>query len=473
MKLEQKVAKDIVQFHMLTPGDRVIAGVSGGADSVCLLLVLKRLEERFKTEIRAVHIHHGLRAAADADEEFVRRLCRSLDVPLHVYHADVWSEAAKRGRSIEETGRDIRCESFCREAKLWEQQQEGRAYPKIAVAHHQEDCAETVLMNLCRGTSLAGLSGIRPVSTKENVTFIRPLIDCTREEIEEYLRGTGQSWCTDETNAEDVYTRNYVRGHILPELNDNVNPGTTRHLCRTARDLQEAENFLQNLTDRTRVSCRIQDDAPVYSAADLQRVEPYLQRRVLYAILAEAMGGLRDISFAHVEELQKLLAANGSCSICLPGGLTACREYDRLRVVQKEAGTELRWTELERCCPQNKEDYSVRVFPYNGRAEDIPKGPYTKWFDYDKMAELLSFRTRQTGDRITLEPEKSKKLTRIMIDMQIPAPMRSRIVLPADGSQILWIPGGRVNYNYLVESTTQNILELTVRCCGQTTGRRE
>ncbi len=471
MKLEQKVERDISQFHMLTPGDRIITGVSGGADSVCLLLVLKKLEQRYKVELRAVHVHHGLRAAADEDEAFVRHLCRQLDVPLQVYHADVRAEAAKRERSIEETGRDIRCESFCREVERWERQTPGR-HPKIAVAHHREDCAETVLMNLCRGASLAGLSGIRPVSEKQRVTFIRPMIDCTREEIEEYLWNTRQSWRTDETNAEDVYTRNYIRGHILPELNDNVNAKTTQHLCRTARDLQEAELFLRNLTEQTRKECRAEGDVPVYYVTSLRRLEPYLQRRVLYAILTEASGGCRDLSFSHIEEMQKLLTAHGSGRSCLPNGLFACKEYDRFWIVQpaairppngdRETGA-AQW-EGKTLFPQNEKAYAVRRFPYSGKPENIPRGPYTKWFDYDKMAELLSFRTRQTGDRITLESGKSKKLTRVMIDMQIPLSMRDKMVLPADGNQILWIPGGRVNYDYMVENTTRNILELTVHC---------
>ncbi len=463
MKLEQKVERDILQFHMLTPGDRIVTGVSGGADSVCLLLALNGLKQRLKVELRAVHVHHGLRSAADEDESFVRQLCQSLDIPLHVVHADVRQEAASRGRSIEETGRDIRFESFCREAQLWNGRQKGGGYPKIAVAHHQEDCAETVLMNLCRGSSLAGLTGIRPVSIKEGVTFIRPLIACTRNEIEEYLRNARQEWRTDETNAEDVYTRNYVRGHILPELNDNVNAKTTRHLCRTATDLQEAEDFLQDLTEKTRKQCRMREDVPIYRAASLCKLEPYLLRRVLYAILGEAAGGRRDISYMHVGELQKLLAVHGTGRICLPDGGTACKEYDRFWIERKETMTETSLAAGERLYPQNKEAYGIRVFPYDGKPEGIPRGPYTKWFDYDKMAELLRFRTRQTGDWITLEPGKRKKLTRVMIDMRLPSSVRDTLVLPADGNRILWIPGGRVNYDYMVDGSTRNVLELTVR----------
>ncbi len=463
MKLEQKVERDILQFHMLTPGDRIVIGVSGGADSVCLLLALNKLKQRFKAELRAVHVHHGLRSAADGDESFVRQLCQSLDIPLHVVHADVRQEATLRGRSLEETGRDIRFESFCREAELWNNRQKAGPYPKIAVAHHQEDCAETVLMNLCRGTSLAGLSGIRPISTKQGITFVRPLIECTRAEIEEYLRDMRQEWCTDETNAEDVYTRNYVRGHILPELNDNVNAKTTGHLCRTARDLQEAEDFLQDLTEKTKKECRMRAGVPIYRVADLHSLEPYLLRRVLYAILAEAVGGRRDISYTHIEQLQKLLAAHGTGRICLPDGFTACREYDRFWIEQKETESAPHLTAGERIYPQHEEAYRIRIFPYDGKSESIPAGPYTKWFDYDKMAELLRFRTRQTGDWITLEPGKSKKLTRVMIDMRLPSSVRDKVVLPADGDRILWIPGGRVNYDYRVDDSTQNILELTVR----------
>ena len=463
MKLEQKVEREILQFHMLTPGDRIVTGVSGGADSVCLLLALNKLKQRFKVELRAVHVHHGLRSAADEDESFVRQLCQNLDIPLHVVHADVRQEAILRGRSLEETGRDIRFESFCREAQLWNNRQKAGTYPKIAVAHHQEDCAETVLMNLCRGTSLAGLSGIRPISVKQGITFVRPLIACTRAEIEEYLRNMRQGWCTDETNAEDVYTRNYVRGHILPELKDNVNAKTIGHLCRTARDLQEAEDFLQDLTEKTQKECRMREDAPIYRAAGLCSLKPYLLRRVLYAILTEAVGGRRDISYTHVEELQKLLAAHGTGRICLPDGVIACREYDRFWIEQKETKTTPRLIAEEKIYLQNEEAYGIRIFPYDGKAEGIPTGPYTKWFDYDKMAELLRFRTRKTGDWIALGPGKSKKLTRVMIDMRLPASVRDKMVLPADGNRILWIPGGRVNYDYMVDDSTQRILELTVR----------
>ena len=538
MNLETQVFDTIQKFHMISPGDQVIVGISGGADSVCLLLVLKNLAKRLQIGIRAVHVHHGLRKTADRDEEFTSDLCGSLGIPLHVVHADVRGEAVRRHRSIEETGREIRYEAFqsCAEKASAESNRNSR----IAVAHHREDSAETVLMNLCRGTSLAGLGGILPVSGKSaqhvrsiqsveptksvqsapSVPVIRPLIDCGRNDIEAYLREHGQTWCTDETNAELVYTRNYVRNVILPELTAHVNEQCVSHISRTAEDLREAEEFLSGLTRQSMESCRLGNGTPedasktagqvrtsvscsaadeplemtpgrnggkaAYSAERLLALEPYLRRRVLYAILKEAAGGGRDLTFAQVEELQKLLQTTGSHQVSLPGGLIACKEYGVLRL-QREPDTEgnisltpdgspLQIPGSKRSAdepwrgesdqslpwPTCREAYTMRVFPYAGDPAAIPHGTYTKWFDYDKIATLLTFRTRQTDDRMALEDHRYKKLTRMMIDAKIPASVRDRMLLPADGDRILWLPGGRISAEHQVDASTRTILELSI-----------
>ena len=506
MNLETQVFNTIQKFHMISPDDQVIVGISGGADSVCLLLVLKNLAKRLQIGIRAVHVHHGLRKTADRDEVFTRDLCGRLGISLHVVHADVRGEAARRHRSIEETGREIRYEAFqsCAEKAAAESNRNSR----IAVAHHREDSAETVLMNLCRGTSLAGLGGILPVSGRSaqpvrsvrsarsvepaecapSVPVIRPLIDCGRKDIEEYLREHGQTWCTDETNVELVYTRNYVRNVILPELAAHVNEQAVSHISRTAEDLREAEEFLSGLTWQSLESCRLGNGMPedvsktaeqvrtsvscsaadeplemtpgrnggqsAYSAERLLALEPYLRRRVLYAILKEAAGGGRDLTFAQVEELQKLLQTTGSHQVSLPGGLIACKEYDVLQL-RKDLDRNLLW-------PTCREAYEMRVFPYAGDPAAIPHGTYTKWFDYDKIATFLTFRTRRTDDRMGLEDHRYKKLTRMMIDAKIPASVRDRMLLPADGDRILWLPGGRISAEHQVDASTRTILELSI-----------
>ena len=221
--------KFIRKHGMIGKGDVVVAGVSGGADSVCLLFVLCGLRRELGFSVRACHVNHGLRGAeADADEEYVRRLCRDLGVPCRFFHEDVEWIARKRKQSPEEAGRMVRREAFltmCRE--------DGGT--KIATAHHRDDNAETVLLNMARGTGLKGLGGIRPVTGK----WIRPLLALTREQTEGYLRRRGITWCEDATNSGDEYTRNRIRHNILPALETQVNRRTAAHLDDLSRQAQE------------------------------------------------------------------------------------------------------------------------------------------------------------------------------------------------------------------------------------------
>ena len=239
----QKVKAYVEEQHMLEKKDRVIVGVSGGADSVCLLFVLTKLrDERQKSgdgtlEITAVHVHHGLRGdSADADERYVRKICDAWNVPLVVYHKNIRELAKCWNMSEEEAGRKARREAFlevrnqysdvpCDNAQYGDiqshhaecangRQESAQGFGKIALAHHRNDEAETVLFHLCRGTDVRGLGGIAPVSG----FWIRPLLNIGRNEIESYLEKVGISYCTDETNAENVYARNKLRNQVIPQL---------------------------------------------------------------------------------------------------------------------------------------------------------------------------------------------------------------------------------------------------------------
>ena len=507
-QLEIDVQRIMEEYAMLRSGDRVLIGLSGGADSVCLLEVLCRLRDdgRLPLMLYAVHVHHGLRESADGDESFVQRLCRERDVPLTVSHVNVAEQARRRGMSVEETGRVLRREAFAGVAgKLGDG-------TKIALAHHREDSAETLLLNLCRGTSLAGLCGIRPVSElqpedRERGTatyIIRPLIRASREEIEDWLLQNGLSWREDETNQDVGYTRNYLRNHIFPELSGHVNAASGEHMARTARELLETEEFLQEETRRAAADCRKtrENGQTIYLTSKLAALPPVLQRRVLYLALTQAAGSARNLSSAHVQELQQLISSGGSARLDLPGALTAVREYDELRFEKKgsaweeassegcpsretavralpqEGGGELlqedsRW-------PLSAQEYSLRVLPYDGQTP--PTGCYAKWLDYDKISAPITLRARQKGDRIAIgicahtgnaaasagkdigpgaeENFHYKKLTRVMIDEKVPVRLRDLVVLPMDGRDVLWFPGWRISARHQVTDSTQRILEI-------------
>ena len=265
--LEQKALLALRQYSLFTQGDRIAVGVSGGADSVALLRFLAVLREEYRWELIVCHIHHGLRGAeADRDEQFVRELAGQLGLPYAVRHIDAAALALENHLSVEEAGRNARYAFFAETAG------EGG---RIATAHTLDDTIETVLMNLIRGTGLHGLCGIP--RTRGNI--VRPLLDVTRAEVEEYLALLGQPYCTDSTNLSDDYTRNRVRHDILPRLRE-LNPNFTGAMARMLPQLaaqwglteQLAESAAQQLQgaaaggtldrqgllalpDRARVSC--------------------------------------------------------------------------------------------------------------------------------------------------------------------------------------------------------------------------
>lgn len=490
--LKEEVRNTLREFHMVSRGDRIVAGVSGGADSVCLLLLMQELAKELSVRIYAVHVNHGLRKTAGRDERFTEELCSRLEIPLRIYRIDAAEEAKRRRIGVEEAGRELRYELFGRACREWEQEETGSGAGafcwKIAVAHHCEDSAETVLMNLCRGTSLKGLSGIQPV----NGDIIRPLIRCSRVGIEEELRRRGQSWCTDESNEDLAYTRNLIRNRILPELCEGVNARASEHICRTAEDLAAADAFLEELTAKSRKECRNPDGKECYLTSKLLGLPPYLRKRILYLLLSESCGQ-KDLTSEHVALLEKLLGTEGSHSMDFPGGIRAEKSYDELRLIRHSEGkTELTGTggkaaadraerTKNRLCPESEKAYLVRVFPYSGNPADIPADPYTKWFDYDRISSFLTFRTRREGDSIAIgfrrrntdtaetipgrEEQKlcRKKLTRVMIDQKIPAAWRDRMVLPTDGDRILWVPGGPIGADFRICSETKKILELSLK----------
>ncbi|MGN1266711.1 MAG: tRNA lysidine(34) synthetase TilS, partial [Dorea sp.] len=241
----QKVKAYVEKHHMLKNGDKVIVGVSGGADSICLLFMLLALQEEINFEILAAHVHHGLRKeSADADERYVRKICEKQEVELRVFHEDVKTYAKKYGLTEEEAGRNIRREVL---GRLCEEERGTR----IALAHHRNDNVETLLWNLARGTGIRGAGGIRPV----NGVWIRPLLCVERTEIELYLEKWRISYCTDETNLEDAYTRNRLRNHVIPYFEEHINRRTVEHMAEAVEQFRLLGEYVEAEAEKYRCMC--------------------------------------------------------------------------------------------------------------------------------------------------------------------------------------------------------------------------
>ena len=238
--------------------ERLLCAVSGGADSMCLLEVLRELQPRAGLQLKVFHVHHGLRESAAGDLDYVAEYCERADIPFEAAYVDAAGFAGDHGLSVEEAARQLRYEALEKAADRWDQEnlsekehlpehktlasrQNGKC--RIAVAHHREDQAETVLFNLVRGSRLTGLRGMLPVSGR----IIRPLLTCSRREIEEFLAARGISWREDETNEDVRYSRNLLRRRIIPLL-EQINKGAQEHIVRASEEAAEAEEFLR--TDR-------------------------------------------------------------------------------------------------------------------------------------------------------------------------------------------------------------------------------
>ena len=243
--MDQKVRKYVQDQHMIEKTDRVLAGVSGGADSICLLFVLLELQKELGFELRAVHVNHQIRGAdADSDQEYVETVCKEQGIDLVVYKEDVPKYAEKHKLTEEEAGREVRRFAFLRQMELW-------GGTKIALAHHRNDNVETLIFHLCRGTGLAGLAGIAPADGP----WIHPLLCVDRKEIESYLEKRGISYCTDETNLDIRYTRNRIRQKILPYLEQYINRESVQHMARTMEEMTGVKAYVEREVERYAGEC--------------------------------------------------------------------------------------------------------------------------------------------------------------------------------------------------------------------------
>ena len=451
---EKKILHSIQEQKLIPAGTLVIAGVSGGADSVCLLHVLCAVAEALQIRIHAVHIEHGLRGDASLeDAEFVRRLCREAGIGCTLIHADV-KHLAQQGMSEEEAGREARYRAF-------EQVRDELGASVIAVAHHAGDQAETVLLNLCRGSGIRGLAGMRP----KNGAVIRPLLFAGRREIEDYLRRNGRTWREDATNTSDRYSRNRIRSHVIPQL-EQINDQAVFHLGETARRLRQAEEYLTGQAAGAEKRIVRYNDAgglmaciPISLFLEEEVIlQEYLIREIFRKLYRD--GGLKDIGAAHVNGVRTLAFMKNGKAFSLPGGFAAWRYSDEIRIGVKspdlpmkgqsfvmKPDEQLQMLAVPSYGPPELEGFLLKYHLLRELpSETIPENKYTKWLAYAKISCDICLRTRRPGDYLVVNRQGGrKKLKDYLIDEKVPRQVRDRIPVVAQGSHILWVIGYRIS----------------------------
>lgn len=425
----EQVQSTIQTYQMFSGGESVVVGISGGADSTALLYALFKLRQTLGLTLHAVHINHLLRGEESIrDEQFVIQMCRNLDIPCHVVHCDAAAQAKKSKCSVEAAGHELRY-SYFREIA------EKTGAARIAVAHNQNDNAETMLMHLLRGCGLPGLCGIPPV----NGMVVRPLIASSRAEIEAYLAENQFPYITDSTNLENVYTRNYIRHAVLPALLKR-NPAAVATLSANARRFSVDNDFINQQTHILCQSClRTSKQYAAILAAPLSRAHPALRYRAIQRAVTHITGNTRNISQS---QLDAILSLSRTGAEYHTGTLFVRRQPDAWVFTAKKPDVlsyrypltpdvplyipELGITVLCQTCKPGVQPAAGAILLDKNALDGIP----------------LSIRSRREGDRFRpAGGPGEKKLKAYLIDKKIPVDQRSTIPLLEAGGKIAAVLG--------------------------------
>ena len=421
-------------------GNTVLVALSGGADSVSLLHLMLSFGDEFGFEVSAAHVNHMLRGEeSERDEQFVRALCEKLSVKLYVHREDVAKGAADNCEGIEEYGRKVRYTFF-----------ESLTDGVIATAHTLSDNLETVLLHLTRGSALNGLCGIPPVRDR----FIRPLIACTREEIEEYCEKNGIDYVTDSTNKCTDYSRNRIRNLVIPELK-KINPSLLSAVERCTDSLTADEEYLsqcaKELLERSR-------DGEMFLSKKIEAAHTSLKRRVLRLMLCERMKAFPQKK--HIDLAEKVLSREASAV-----------EVERGVVLKNTGGRMFFDKELRSDWEADVKDVTLLPFgravteKFNDREyiQKINKKDLINYFSYDKVSGELKFRNRRQGDKLRCANSScTKSMKKLFEERSVPSYLRNDVAVITDNDRIVWVEGIGCDDEFKLTADTECAVRITI-----------
>ncbi|MBR5509496.1 MAG: tRNA lysidine(34) synthetase TilS [Lachnospiraceae bacterium] len=448
--MQKKVEAYIRQWNMVEPGMQILVGFSGGADSTALLQILWEYAKEHDAGVCALHVNHGIRGMeAERDQEFCEAFCRERKIPLRIVRVNVPEIAGKEGISTEEAGRNVRYEAFG-------QALEDGFADRVALAHHQNDQAETMLFHLMRGTGIKGLRGMEPV----RLPYIRPFLCVERQEIINWLVGEKISWVEDSTNQELEYTRNQIRHQVLAPI-EQIRSGSISRMSSTAVQLLEIEDYLEQEAARLWDVCICKEgDGYAILLDAFAQIHPVMKKMIVMECLGRVNGGRKNLETVHLEQVCRLAEGKRGSRVTLPGNCFAVLGYGKL-LIKKGYGIENTGKPVY-CEPDGEYQYMGQYFRFTLKnrtgTEKIPLNCYTKWFDYDKIKTNIVLRTRQPGDYLEITGGSHKKLKDYLIDCKIPREERDRCILLADEQHIIWVTGMRISERYKVTDETKRIL---------------
>ena len=483
MELLKKVKESINKYSMLSEGDNVIIGLSGGPDSVCLGIILHKLRVDFNLTLNAVYVDHGLRPdEVENEKAFCKNFCNNLGIGFFTKAVDVREYAKDRKLNMQEAARELRYYAY-------EEVSKKAGAAKIALGHTADDQSETFFMMLLRGSGMKGLSGIPPVRSlelgvKKNILIIRPLIEIERSEIENFLINnselrtclpdrqaqnlpTGQAgselpFIVDSSNLKKDYFRNWIRLMIIPEFKKK-SPALVKSISRMADILREEDAYLEIIVTKTlmRLISRKSADAIELFLLPLETMGKPILRRVLRRAVSETEG-LKGIDFIHIEDMIELIKRGKSGDrIYLPKGIRVIKNYSTMVITSRP--------------PQKISTYTINVpgevvlneikavikASAGNKSDDYGDGKITTVFDADKIGTVLTVRQRENGD--FFYPSgfgKRKKLQDFFVDEKVPRDERDSVPIVVSGNDIVWVAGFRGDERFNAAADTKRFLRL-------------
>jgi tRNA(Ile)-lysidine synthase len=514
IKLESKVLDFIQRYSLISRKETVVVGVSGGADSVCLLRVLAECQKELRIKLHVAHLNHQLRGAeSEADAEYVSNLAGSLGIPITIDRQDVAAYRAERNCSIEEAARELRYAFLARVAREV-------GANRIAIGHTRDDQVETMLMHILRGTGITGLCGLAPCSPmaydsqrtslpasplslraptrRGNLLVIRPLLDIMREETASYCQEHQLEPRIDSSNLSPSFFRNRLRLHLLPLLRQ-YNPSIDQALLRLADIAKEDSAFIEQQASGLWDEIARQENNVIYlDKKQIAGLPVALQRHLLRAAVTKLVGDVRDIEASHIEATRSLLNKPASKRISLPHGLICHGGYNEIAITRLpsviasdlpaktwQAGA--RQSQIPPCpFPPLSGEFPLKVpgkmvFPgweviasivreqatslssqgALSTSERTYQGNLVAHFDLRKTGTVLFARQRRPGDRFRpLGMSMPKKLYEFMVDAKIPRSWRNHIPIVCSSQQIIWVVGWRIDDRVKITEASQKILRL-------------
>ncbi|MBQ7466598.1 MAG: tRNA lysidine(34) synthetase TilS [Clostridia bacterium] len=430
---------------LITKTDKVLVGVSGGTDSMCLLSMLLKAKSQMGFQLLAVHINHNLRGQeSERDENFVKKYCEKNDIKFICESVDVLKHAKKYGKTTEQAARELRYLAF---EKIMQKEKA----TVLAVAHHKDDQAETVLMHIARGSSLKGATGMQIKSGN----IIRPLLNFTRKDIEEYNKANKIPSIKDSSNDDVNYNRNYVRHKVIPVV-EKAYPDVVNSLCKFASKCAVDEDFIQSQIPYKLI---VSSEKTVKLLNEVDSLHLAIKTRLVKRAF-EQLGAFFDIEEKHIFEVLNLFKMKNSSKISLPFKITAFKEYDGVVLTQNKPDLKNGYYEFK-TGKTNIENFGAIEIKLLSDDEMPVFGDGNHYVDFESIPATAVWRTRQDGDMFSKIGSGSKKLNDYFTDKKIPLRLRDEIMVLASGNKVLVVAGYDISDSVKITSGTDKIAKIS------------